>query len=98
MAAATLAQHFGAFHEQAAVGPRHDRTRKHLPETRPSGAALELRRRIKQGARASRTDERAASMLVEQRARERAFGRGLAQDGITLRPENLPPPGRRVVH
>jgi hypothetical protein len=37
-------------------------------------------------------------MLVEERARERPFGRGLAKNGVTLSPEQVLPLLWRVTH
>ena len=55
---------------QSSVGPGDDRARQRPPEARPAGAAVELGRRAEQRQRATRADEYAPAMLLEQRAGE----------------------------
>ena len=85
--AAARAQHFGPLYHQLVIPPRDDRMRKHLPEARPAGAALELGRRAEQRKRAAGADEDALAMLIEHRARESMLGRRFAQHRIALRSE-----------
>src|ERR1700730_8864517 len=85
MAAATAAVNFGPQHTEGPVFGLADGVLERLIKTRPPGAAFEFRLRGKQRQVAAGAGEDALAMLLEQRARSRAFGAFLAQDFILLR-------------
>jgi hypothetical protein len=64
MAAAAPAQYFVARHAERLVGPRDDRVIQRLPETRPAGAAIELRFLREQRQRATGAREGAGAVFV----------------------------------
>ena len=72
--------------------------RKCPEETRPACAAIELGRRIEQREGARRAHKRALAMFVVERTGEGVFGARLAQDMVALRPEDLLPLCRRMIH
>src|SRR3982751_4435870 len=84
MAAASMTMDFGALDAERAVDLLADRVRQRLPERGPAGAAVELRRRREQRIVAAGAGERAGTLLVIERARERALGSLLAQHGVLI--------------
>src|SRR5260370_14618668 len=93
MAAAAPAVNFGAQHTEGAVFGLADGVVERLIETRPAGAALELRLRGEQRQVAAGAGEGALTMLFQERARSRALGAFLAQDLILLRRQLRAPLG-----
>src|SRR3984885_51022 len=82
---AAAAVNFGPQHPEGAVFMLADGVFQRLPKTRPAGAALKFRCRGEQRQVAAGAGEDALAMLLEQRARPRAFGAFLAQDFILVR-------------
>ena len=82
MAAAATAVHFGADHSERRVGIGADRVIKRFPEARPARMAVEFGGRREQREVAAGARERAVPVLVVQRAGERPFGAGFAQDRV----------------
>src|ERR1700730_8369392 len=85
MPAAAAAMHLGPQHAEGAVFGLADGVVERLVEARPAGPALELGLRGEQRQVATGAGEDALAMLIEKRARARAFGPLLAQDVILLR-------------
>src|SRR5437870_5246021 len=93
MAAAAVAMHLGAAHEEAVVGRLADRALDRHVEAGPAGAALELALAHEQGLIAGRAAERAGAVLVEQRAGAGPLGPVLAHHVVLLRREERAPLG-----
>src|ERR1700689_98316 len=93
MAAAAPAMNFGPQHPEGAVLGLADRVVERLIEPRPAGAALEFGLRGEQRQVAAGAGEDALAVLLQKRARTRAFGAFLAQDLILLRGELRAPFG-----
>src|SRR6202020_2630239 len=74
MAAAAAAMNFGPQHPEGAVLGLADRVVERLIEARPAGAALEFGLRGEQRQVAAGAGEDALAMLLQKRARTRAFG------------------------
>src|SRR5436190_24260661 len=91
MAAAAPAVHGRAGHAEGAIARRADGILERLPEARPTRAAVELGRRREQVEIAARAAEHALTVLVVQRARERALRGFLAQHAELVRREELLP-------
>src|ERR687885_829001 len=92
MRAATRAAHLGAHHPVRAIldeldGVRRDR----LGEARPAGTRVVLRVAIEERVAAGGAVVEAVFVGVHVLAGERALGRRLAQYGVLLRREPLPP-------
>src|SRR4030088_701363 len=85
MTAAAAAVNFGPRHPKGPVFGLADGVFQRLVKTRPAGAALEFRLRGEQRQVAAGAGEDTLAMLLEQRARSRAFGALLAQDVVLLR-------------
>src|SRR5665647_2688187 len=85
MTAAAAAVNFGPQHPEGAVFGLADGVLERLIETRPAGAAFEFSLGGEQRQIAAGAGEDALAMLLEQRARARAFGAFLAQDLVLLR-------------
>src|SRR6266436_5781145 len=68
MASAAAAVNLRARHAVAAIGRGFDRARHRIVETRPAGAALELRLRHEQRLAAADADEGAGALLEVERA------------------------------
>jgi len=68
-----------------------DGTRQGLPETGPAGATVELGRRREQVQGAACAGEVPGTMLIVQRARKWPFSALLAQHGVLLGRQKLPP-------
>src|ERR1700722_685369 len=82
---AAAAVNFGPQYPEGAIFMLAHRVVERLPKTRPAGAALKFRCRGEQRQIAAGAGEDALAMLLEKRARPRAFGAFLAQDFILLR-------------
>src|SRR5262245_25697221 len=85
-------------HAQRHVPGSFDGLLERSPEAGPPGAALELCRRGEQIELAPATDEGARSMLPEQAAAEWPFGCILAEHGVLVRCQELPPVRLAVSH
>src|SRR6476620_1620369 len=91
MTAAAAAMNLVAHHAEGAVGVFQHRVLDRLVETRPARAAVELGCRIEERQVASGAGESAGAVLVVERAGEGTLGVLLAQHGILLGREQLPP-------
>src|SRR5262245_31927667 len=91
MPPATGAMDFGPDHQPRAVHAGPDRPIQRLPETRPARAAVELRRRGKEIARASGACEGAGPVFVVEGAAIGPLGRLPAQDPVLGRRQAPPP-------
>ena len=91
MAAAAAAMNFGSCHEEAAVCLGFDRLVERRPKARPSGAAVELGVRRKDGLTAAGAVIHPAAILLVERARSGAFGAVFPQHSILRRRQLAPP-------
>jgi hypothetical protein len=93
MASAPAAMHGGPDQAEGGVAGGADRLLQGGPETRPAGAAVELRGRGECIKAAPGAGEEIPPLLVQQRAGERPLGRGLAQHGVLDRGQQMAPFG-----
>src|SRR5829696_2149818 len=86
------AAHLGADHPvRAVLNELYGLRRDGFSEARPAGARVVLRLAVKERVATSGAVVEAGFVGVHVLARERALGRRLAQDGVLLRREPLPP-------
>src|SRR6185436_18002866 len=81
----------GRAYAEAGIFHFSHRVVQRRPEARPTGATVELGGRGEEREIAARAGEIPASFLVKQGTGERRLGRGLAQDGVLLRVQQLAP-------
>src|SRR5271169_3704040 len=84
---------FGARNDQLEILLRGKAAGNQGEEARPPGAAVEFHLRAKKGQRAAGADKHPGSLLIVERARERALGAFLAQHVVLCWRQKLFPFG-----